>query len=219
MPKRKSYEQFCGLARALDHVGDRWTLLVVRELLVGPKTFRELSTGLPGISPSLLTERLSALVSDRLAQRSDAPARSKAVEYRLTEAGAALEPAVLELIRWGGLWMNEGPGTDLASPTWAPLALRALLQHQPAPLEGIVHLDVDGQDVTITARDGRRSVDAGRHGEADAVASLELPLALAVASGERTLQETAARIDGRRRTAAALLEPSPRPRGARGRAQ
>ena len=208
MPQRKSYEQFCGLARALDHIGDRWTLLIVRELLLGPKTFRELESGLPGISPALLTQRLADLVRDGLALRSDAPIRSKAVEYQLSEAGQALEPAVLELISWGRRWMSAGAGTDLANPSWAPLALRALLHQQPAPVEGVVHLDVGGQDVTIAAEGGRRTVDEGRYGEADAFVSLDLPVALAVASGELALRETAARINGRRRTAAALLQPS-----------
>ncbi|MDH4353359.1 MAG: helix-turn-helix transcriptional regulator, partial [Actinomycetota bacterium] len=97
MTRGKTYGQFCGLARALDHVGDRWTLLIVRELLLGPRTFAALQASLDGISPNLLVDRLRSLASDGIVRRNGAPARSKAVEYRLTDDGAALEPAVLAL--------------------------------------------------------------------------------------------------------------------------
>jgi DNA-binding HxlR family transcriptional regulator len=107
---RKSYGQFCGLARSLDHVGDRWTLLIVRELLLGDRSFRELEEALPGISPSLLAQRLTVLTGDGVIARNDAPPRSKRVDYRLTDVGRALEPVIAELIRWGTRWMLTGPG-------------------------------------------------------------------------------------------------------------
>lgn len=210
MSERKSYGQFCGLARALDRVGDRWTLLIVRELLLGPRSFRELEEGLSGISPALLTRRLADLVRDGLAERSAAPQRSKAVEYRLTDAGRALETAVLELIKWGTRWMVAGPGDDRADPTWSPLALRALLEGQPSDVDGVVHLRVSGCDVTIAAREGGRRVSAGQPDEADAEVVIEMPLALAVAAGVLPLAEAGARIEGRIRTAAALLQPARR---------
>lgn len=210
MPQRKSYGQFCALARSLDHIGDRWTLLVVRELLLGPQTFRDLQATLAGISPALLSDRLSGLVEDDLVERSPAPVRSKAVEYRLNAAGRALEPVVLELIKWGTRWMVQGPGTDRAEPAWAPLALRALLADQSASTDGTVHLDVSGCPVTIAARDGGRSVVGGHHGRADAALALDLATALAVASGEVRLTDVGAAVAGRRRTAAALLQPTAR---------
>lgn len=212
MAERKSYGQFCGLARALDRVGDRWTLLVLRELLLGPQTFRDLEARLAGISPALLTRRLADLVHDGLSERSDAPVRSKAVEYRLTDAGRELEPIVLDLIRWGSRWMADGPGTDQADPAWSPLALRALLEGERTNVEGTVHVDVSGTEVTITARGGHRRVVAGASRRHDAAVTTTLPLALAVASGQLSLAETDARVEGSTRTAAALLQPATSPR-------
>jgi DNA-binding HxlR family transcriptional regulator len=214
VPDRKSYGQFCGLARALDRIGDRWTLLIVRELLLGARSFRELADALSGISSAVLTRRLVDLVSDGLVERSAAPRRSKAVEYRLTDAGRELEPVVLGLIRWGSRWMVDGPGTDRAHPAWSPLALRALLDGRAAAVDGAVHLDVWGCDVTITSRDGRRSVAAGRHGRADAEITIDLPRALAVAAGEMRLADTDARVAGSTRVARALLQPAAQPLGA-----
>ena len=132
MSERKSYRQFCGLARSLDRVGDRWTLLIVRELLLDDRTFRDLQASLDGISPTVLTQRLTELADDGLVARNEAPRRSKNVTYRLTDGGRALEPAILELIRWGSRWMLQGPGDDRTDPRWAPLALRALLDGHPS---------------------------------------------------------------------------------------
>lgn len=215
MPERKSYGQFCGLARAMDRIGDRWTLLIVRELLLGPKAFRELKEGLCGVSSAVLTRRIVDLVSDGLVVRSSAPKRSKAVAYGLTNAGRQLEPVVLELIKWGSRWMVAGPGTDRVDPTWSPLALRALLADQPTTVDGVVHLDVSGCEVTIESRHGRRSVLPGRHGRAHATVAIELPAALAVAAGETRLADTKARIAGHARIAAGLLQPRPDHRRAR----
>lgn len=178
---RKSYRQFCGLARALDRVGDRWTLLVVRELLLGERTFRDLESALPGLSPSLLTRRLAELAADGLVERNDAPRRSKSVCFRLTVHGQGLEPAVLALIRWGSLWMPTGPGEDRVDPRWAPLALRALLAG-PCELSGVVHLDVDGVEVTICSEEGAREVLSGHLGSAGAVVRSPLPALLALAA-------------------------------------
>lgn len=210
METRKSYGQYCGLARALDRVGDRWTLLVVRELLGGPRTFRQLEGALAGVSPSLLTARLAWLVDDGLAVRADAPARSKAVTYSLTPAGRALEPVVLALIRFGSRWMDGGPGGDRYEPSWAPLALRALLGGTPGPSGTRVHVDVSGTWVTIATDGGGRTVVAGRDGAADATVTVTLPVALAVASGRMRLRDADALVTGSRRAAAAMLGP-PRP--------
>jgi DNA-binding HxlR family transcriptional regulator len=210
MAERKSYGQFCGLARALDRIGQRWTLLIVRELLLAPRSFRELEAGLTGISPALLSQRLAELMDDGLVERSDAPRRSKAVEYRLTGTGRELEPVALELIRWGSRWMVDGPGADRADPTWSPLALRALLEDLPTTTDGVVHLDVSGCAVTIESEHGRRFVHAGRHHRADAEITISLPLVLAVAAGEMRLVETGAQVRGRARVAAALLQPGAR---------
>lgn len=202
--ERKSYGQFCGLARALDHVGDRWALLVVRELLLHDRTFRDLQTALDGISPSLLTQRLNELAADGLVERNDAPRRSKGVEYRLTDAGRGLEPVILELIRWGSRWMFDGPGEDHVDQRWAPLALRALLEGEPSP-RGRIHLDVDGVAVTVTGSPRGRHVTPGHDGRADATVAAPLPPVLAVAAGAVPLRSSGARIAGDAQIARHLL--------------
>ena len=204
MAERKSYGQFCGLARSLDHVGDRWTLLIVRELLLGDRTFRELEEALAGVSPSLLTKRLTELTDDGLVARNSAPPRSKRVDYRLTDAGRGLEPVIVELIRWGTVWMLSGPGEDRVDARWAPLALRALLDGEPAG-RGCVHVDAEGVQVTVRAVGGRRRVTPGHHGRPDATVSGPLPMLLAVAANAISLATSAIRTSGDAETAHALL--------------
>src|SRR5690606_41307941 len=97
----RSYRQFCALAFALDVVGERWTLLIVRELLAGPRRFTDLLDGLPGISPNLLSERLKRLEQQGLLVRRALPPPAASAVYDLTEYGHGLDPALLALGRWG----------------------------------------------------------------------------------------------------------------------
>jgi DNA-binding HxlR family transcriptional regulator len=123
----KSYQQYCGLALALDRIGDRWTLLIVRELLTGPKRFTDLLAGLPNIPTNLLTRRLRRMESDLLIDREVIPPPSPAELYALTDLGGELESAVLALVQWGGKWMSKrGPNQAFRSH-WLVIALRALL--------------------------------------------------------------------------------------------
>ena len=101
---RRTYSQFCGLARALDVVGERWTLLIVRNLLLGPLRYSELLRGLPGITTNLLAKRLREMEDAALIERIEGPGVGSA--YRLTAHGAALEPAVHALGRWGWKHMS-----------------------------------------------------------------------------------------------------------------
>lgn len=207
MAERKSYHQFCALARGLDVVGDRWTLLVVRELLLGARSFRELQDGLAGISPNLLTDRLQILQEEGVVARNNAPTRSKAVVYTLTDVGASLEDVVFELIRWGARWMATGPGTDRVEPQWSVLALRALLEDRiPGDNSrvGVVHVDVDGTPVTIELRNGMRDVRPGHSGVADATVTGRMPDLLAVASGIRDV-DACLQVQGDRDVAVAAL--------------
>lgn len=204
MPQFKTYGQFCGLARALDRVGDRWTLLIVRELLLGDRTFRDLVAALPGISPSLLTRRLGELSADRLVERNEAPRRSRNVEYRLTSAGRSLEPAILALIRWGTVWMLRGPGDDRVDPRWASLALRALLEGHPSR-PGVVHLDVEGIPITISSVGETREVLDGHLGVPDATLTLSLPTLLAITSDSQVLNGAGVEISGNPNVAHELL--------------
>src|SRR3954468_24706379 len=98
----RSYGQYCSVAKALDVVGERWTLLIVRELLAqGACRYTDLRAGLPGIATNLLADRLRELEAAGIVEREDAPPPIATTLFRLTERGAALEPVIYALGRWG----------------------------------------------------------------------------------------------------------------------
>jgi DNA-binding HxlR family transcriptional regulator len=119
----KTYSQYCSVARALDAVGDRWVLLIVRELLAfGPSRYSDLQRGLPGIASNLLAERLRTMEADGLVERRDAPAPIGTRVYELTARGRDLEGVLAALSRWGLPRMVEGPSADDAvQPQWSAL--------------------------------------------------------------------------------------------------
>lgn len=137
----RSYGQFCGLARALDVVGDRWNLLIVRELLPGPMRYNELKTSLAGIATNLLAERLRSLERTGIVERRLGDA---GVLYALTPWGAGLREPLEALGRWGAPLVMTGRGSDAFQPRWLVLALPALLRGVRAapPLE--LGFDVEG---------------------------------------------------------------------------
>ena len=121
MPRR-SYDQYCGLARALDVLGERWTLLIVRNLLLGPQRYSDLLRGLPGITTNLLAKRLQEMEAEGLIERGSDT--SDATAYRLTSIGRDLEPAIHALGRWGWRRMGKPTVRDRRSIEWLLVALR-----------------------------------------------------------------------------------------------
>jgi DNA-binding HxlR family transcriptional regulator len=124
MESRRNYKQFCGLARALDRVGERWTLLVVRNLLLGPRRYSDLLEELPGLTTNLLAERLREMEAMGLVVKHRAPPPIRATVYELTPVGRALEPALMELARWGGRFMDAPRKADTLNVGWALLSLK-----------------------------------------------------------------------------------------------
>jgi len=126
MPRMSTrYDQFCALARAAEILGERWTLLIVRELMLGAKRFSDLKGRLDGISASVLSQRLSQMEVDGLIERAylEPPAASNV--FQLSDFGRALEPAIYALIRWGGrLLMPPRPG-ERREPEWVRLVMQA----------------------------------------------------------------------------------------------
>ncbi len=167
----RTYGQYCALAKALDHVGDRWTLLIVRELLVAPRRYSEIRAALPGIATNLLAERLRDLQSDYIVRRVEATG-----SYELTEFGRGLEKAVHELVRWGGRWMGERKADEEFRPEWLAVALAALL---PRRRRGRVEIRAD--DTVIGIDRGR--VRVGPVDDADAVVEGPAQAILGVAAG------------------------------------
>ena len=132
------YAQFCALARAAEILGERWTLLIIRELLLGQKRFSDLSDRLSGVSPTVLTTRLNALIESGVVQRVTLPPPFNAQVYELTPIGLGLRPAIRELIRWGGHFIFPMRPDDEFDPDWGLLALDASARRTPTPPHKIV---------------------------------------------------------------------------------
>lgn len=125
MAGKRTYGDRSGVARALDLVGERWALLVVRELLLGPKRFTDLRSGLPNMSPDVLSARLRELESSGVVERRKLPPPAGSQVYELTDWGQELEPVVLELGRWGSLAPLPPGDAELGVDSFV-LALKAL---------------------------------------------------------------------------------------------
>lgn len=125
----KSYGQLCTVARALDVVGDRWTLLIVRELLIlGSARFTDIQRGLPGIAPNLLAQRLRDLEANGVLAHEELPPPATGAAYRLTERGRALDGVVRELLKWGAGTISTASPDDLFQMHWLSMPARYLLR-------------------------------------------------------------------------------------------
>lgn len=154
-PARRSYGQTCGIAKALDVVGERWTLLLVRDLMLGPKRFTELQRGLDGLAPNLLAARLKEMEALGLIGRAESPdARGEA--YALTQAGRELEPALHALGQWGFRFLAKPAPGDRKELAWALFALKRRYRGTDRPLraefrcEGrVFQYRLDGADADL----------------------------------------------------------------------
>ncbi|MFE9912053.1 winged helix-turn-helix transcriptional regulator [Streptomyces clavifer] len=188
--RRRSYDQFCATARALDSVGDRWTLLIVRELLGGPRRYTDLHADLPGVSTDVLASRLKDMEQSGLAVRRRLPPPAAASVYELTEHGRGLLPVLTALAGWGAPALAERRPTDAVRAHWFALPLlRALdgLTHQ-----GVVEVGVDEGEFHIRTGGGAVGEDTYGYGPAadpDARLVLGSALCLALGRGELTLAE------------------------------
>ena len=122
--ERRSYHQYCGIAKALDLVGERWTLLIVRNLLLGGLRYSELLRGLPGITTNLLAKRLREMEELGLIERTRSSAEDGSNAYRLTPEGAGLEPVIHALGRWGWQWLESPKKGEYRSFEFLLVALR-----------------------------------------------------------------------------------------------
>lgn len=182
--RERTYGQYCGLARALDLVGERWALLVVRELLLGPRRFTDLLDGLPGVSTNVLATRLRRLERAGVVARSILPPPAASAVYELTDYGRALEPAVAALGRWGAASLGErGPGQALRSH-WLALALKAFFHGDQAVDAGRVY-EVRLRDGAfgLAVADGVVDVTPGPAADPDLVLEADDDLLVGVLTG------------------------------------
>lgn len=160
-PARR-YHQHCPVARSLDVVGERWTLLIVRDLLVGPKRFKELLTGSPGIGTNLLAARLRELEDLGLVKRTALPPPAASTVYELTEAGQALEPIIMAMGRWAMRFLAPPRETDVILPSAYFLGLRARFRPEAAAgLSETYELHIDDRVFQIRVQDGQCTTSEG----------------------------------------------------------
>jgi len=167
------YPQFCALARAAEIIGERWTLLIIRELLLGPKRFGDLLDHLDGMSPSLLTARLTALIDCNVVRRITLPRPVNAQLYELTEIGREVQPAIRQLIRWGGRFLFPPVPGDTFEPDWVLLGLEAIAKRTPVPAISVGLVVTHGKkSADFTVAGGERGTIV-RKGMAGCKATLE----------------------------------------------
>jgi DNA-binding HxlR family transcriptional regulator len=193
--KKRSYGQHCTVARALDVVGERWTLLLVRELSTGPKRFKDLLGGLPGIGTNLLAARLKRLEEEGIVRRSTLPPPAGSSVYELTALGRELESVIAALSRWGARLMDSRGEEDELRAGWAAVALRSALVAGGSGRSGTYGFRIDGEAFHVRVKDGEegKTVEA-RQGPApdpDPVVVVvgDAGTLLAVASGKLSLEE------------------------------
>ncbi|HEY5977029.1 MAG TPA: winged helix-turn-helix transcriptional regulator [Solirubrobacterales bacterium] len=193
--KKRSYGEACRLAHALDLVGERWALLVVRELLLGPKRFTDLRRGLPNASTNILAERLRNLEDGGVIRKRKLPPPAAASVYELTRWGADLEPIVTRLGAWGARSPSP-PCTEEINSDSIVLALRSLFDAEAgADVDFEVALRLDGDDFRAAVHSGELEVGRGAVEDPDAtlvgaagsfaaVLGGQLPLDAAITAGE-----------------------------------
>ena len=193
----RSYGQWCPLAKALEVVGERWSLLVVRELLGGPRRYTDLLQGIPGISTDVLAARLKDLEDGGVLARRTLPPPAASKVYELTQRGGALAPSVGALATWGMQLLGERTEEEEFRPHWIASGLRALLRPDRAR---DVALDIDfelgaGDVVRIRVDGGRLASVPEPEGKPDLVVRADVGTLAALADGSVRARDAIA--DGR----------------------
>jgi DNA-binding HxlR family transcriptional regulator/putative sterol carrier protein len=211
----RSYGDACRFASALDLIGERWALLVVRELLLGPKRFTDLRTGLPGASPNILSERLRELEQGGVIRRRKLAPPAGSWVYELTEWGEQLEPIVTRLGAWGARSPLPPASTRIGADSIV-LALRSLFDPERAG-EGTAsyELRLDGEPFRVTVAEGEIELARGKAAAPAVVIETDPPSLATLLTGEVSLDAAlhtgAVKIDGGKREASRFLRLFPMP--------
>jgi DNA-binding HxlR family transcriptional regulator len=190
---KRDYGQFCGLVRALEIVGERWALLIVRDLLVSPRRFTDLRQGLPRIPSNILSARLKEFEQAGIVQRRLLPRPAGAVVYELTPYGHELEEVVLRLGRWGAKSLTEPGPDDIVTVDALIMAMRSTFRPEAAPDQdvgyelrvgdAVLHMRIEGgllkvaqgplpgADLVIETGPAVKALMAGELSPADAIAN------------------------------------------------
>lgn len=182
----RSYGQFCAVARALDVVGERWTLLIVRELLPGPMRYTELKRSLTGIASNLLADRLKALEANGVVERRLGDA---GVVYALTPWGAGLREPMEALGRWGSPLLAAGRNDDVFQPRWLALAIPALLQRTSAAPPVECGIETDGLPMVVRVDETGPSVVVRPNPLPDNMFIADPDIIVGLAAGQLTVDQ------------------------------
>jgi DNA-binding HxlR family transcriptional regulator len=181
----KHYDQYCPIAHAVGMLGERWTLLVVRELLHGPKRYTDLVDGLPGIGTNVLAARLRDLESCGVVQKRKLPPPAASTVYELTDYGRGLDEAIYALARWGVRSLGPPGPADELYPEWGVNAFPALLNPEEARGLTATYVLKIGDDVfTAWFEDGHLTPSVGDTDDADLRVQVEMDTFFRLAGGE-----------------------------------
>ncbi|HET6734699.1 winged helix-turn-helix transcriptional regulator [Mycobacterium sp.] len=189
MVGRRRYDEGCAVAHALDLIGERWAMLIVRELLLGPKRFTDLRAGMPGASADVLALRLREMTESGVVRRRKLPPPAGSEVYELTEWGADLEPIVTHLGRWGSRSSSLNPTAD-SSVDSVVLSLRALFNPQAAKrFSATIRLRLSGNEFTVEVAEGQLRVARGEAEHPTATLDTDRPTLAALLYGGRPLDD------------------------------
>jgi DNA-binding HxlR family transcriptional regulator len=209
MATMRTYGDRCGVARALDVIGERWALLVVRELVLGPKRFSDLRAGLPRVAPDVLSQRLRELEAAGVLRRTKLPPPSGARVYELTEWGQDLELLVIGLGRWGSRAPFPGGEAELGVDAFV-IALKTLFDPAAAgDLDATVALHLGDDRFRATVAGGEFSVERGEAADPDAIVTGDSGTLSGVLWHGRPLDDVA--VEGDRYALARFLRAFPAP--------
>jgi DNA-binding HxlR family transcriptional regulator len=186
------YDQYCPVARALEVVGDRWTMLVVRELLLGPRRFTDLFDGLPGISTNVLTTRLKELEEAGIVVRRQLPPPAASTVYELDEGATALGGVIAAMAQWGMDLLGRPRRTDEVRGRWLVLGL-AVTTAVAEPDGTTYELRVDDDVVGLRVAGGRLQAQQGSVDEPTAVITTDSATLAAITSGDLSAKAALAR--------------------------
>ncbi|PZS03315.1 MAG: transcriptional regulator [Pseudonocardiales bacterium] len=205
----RTYDDPCGIARALDRIGERWGLLIVRELLLGPKRFTQLRRGLAGASPNVISQRLKQLEENGIVRRTMLDPPASVAVYELTPRGRDLEPVLLELGRWG----SRAQVTAHCELSVDALMIALMTTFDPARARGVdaeYAVVLDGERFRVGVRDGRLEVVRGRCERPVASLESDVTTLRELVFGARSLAEAigsgSMRVAGDRRAASRFLK-------------
>jgi len=216
MATKRSYQEACRFAYALDLVGERWALLIVRELLLGPKRFTDLRAGLPHASTNILADRLRELEQHAIVRRRKLPPPYAATVYELTEWGRELEPIVTKLGAWGAR-SPVPPESREIGPDSIVLALRSLFDpERAADLDATYALRIGEETYAVSVAGGELELTRGEtESPAATLAFSDAPTMAAMLSGQLALGDAATsgalEIDGSKQAAKRFLRLFPMP--------